>query len=78
MTRVCTGCGRNIDKEFVYCPWCGEQRVINKREYFDIIYERYSKNRHEQRNKQLNAVKERLEELEHELNVLVLSAEMHK
>ena len=36
MTRVCTGCGRNIDKEFVYCPWCGEQRVINEREYFDM------------------------------------------
>ncbi|MBQ5999040.1 MAG: hypothetical protein IJL70_06175 [Treponema sp.] len=78
MTRVCTGCGRNIDKEFVYCPWCGEQRVFHDQEYFDMIYERYSVNHNEQRNKQLNAVKERLEELEQELNVLVLSAEMHK
>ncbi|MDR1748965.1 MAG: zinc ribbon domain-containing protein [Spirochaetaceae bacterium] len=20
---VCRSCGRTIDKEFIYCPWCG-------------------------------------------------------
>ncbi|WP_353936954.1 zinc-ribbon domain-containing protein, partial [uncultured Treponema sp.] len=27
MTNVCSGCGREIEKNFVYCPWCGIQLI---------------------------------------------------
>ena len=69
MTKVCSGCGRNIDRDFVYCPWCGEKRMGRTQDFFDMVYSRYST---------VNAAKQRLNELEQELNVLVLSAELHK
>ena len=47
-------------------------------DFFDMVYSRYSTVRQEQRNRQFNAAKQRLNELEQELNVLVLSAELHK
>ena len=78
MSKVCSGCGRNIDRDFVYCPWCGEKRMGRTQDFFDMVYSRYSTVRQEQRNRQFNAAKQRLNELEQELNVLVLSAELHK
>ena len=24
---ICGGCGRTIEKEFVYCPWCGQSKI---------------------------------------------------
>ena len=26
---VCRGCGRTIDNDFIYCPWCGYSRVAS-------------------------------------------------
>ncbi|MCR5494881.1 MAG: hypothetical protein K6F15_04515 [Treponema sp.] len=75
---VCSGCGRNLEKEFVYCPWCGERKSFHNQEYFDIIYDRYSELNREKRQKQFRAIEKRLNELEDELNVLVVSAELHK
>ena len=35
---VCTGCGRTIEKEFAFCPWCGvENKEIEKHDYMDVI-----------------------------------------
>ncbi len=62
----------------MYCPWCGTQRESSARDYLDMIFERYSRRRMEQRQQQFRAVEKQLDELEQELNVLVLSAEMHK
>lgn len=78
MKSICTGCGRNIEKDYAYCPWCGEKSVNHQQEYFDILYERYSKRHLENRNQQFRAVEKQLNELEQELEVLVLSAELHR
>ena len=43
-----------------------------------MIYERYSKMHREYRNQQFRAVEKQLNELEQELDVLVLSAELHR
>ncbi len=75
---VCNGCGRNLDSEFVYCPWCGEKRNFHGQEFFDLMYERYSESYKEKRKNQFRAIEKQLNELEQELNVLVVSAELHK
>ena len=43
MKSICNGCGRDIEKDFAYCPWCGEKSINQSQKYFDMIYERYSK-----------------------------------
>lgn len=27
MKSICNGCGRDIEKDFAYCPWCGEKSI---------------------------------------------------
>ena len=78
MKSICNGCGRDIEKDFAYCPWCGEKSINQSQKYFDMIYERYSKMHREYRNQQFKKKKKQLNELEQELDVLVLSAELHK
>lgn len=78
MKSICNGCGRDIEKDFAYCPWCGEKSINQSQKYFDMIYERYSKMNREYRNQQFRAVEKQLNELEQELDVLVLSAELHR
>ena len=75
---VCKGCGRTLEKKFVYCPWCGCSRVTDNEESLDVLLNHYEENRREQRRRQLYEMERELDDLEEELSVLVLSAEMHK
>lgn len=34
---VCKACGRTIEKEFVYCPWCGESQITTLAESFENV-----------------------------------------
>ena len=35
---ICCGCGRTIERDFIYCPWCGHLRVkIESKEYVDSM-----------------------------------------
>ena len=99
MTNVCSGCGREIEKNFVYCPWCGIQLIKKEsREYQNLFFEQVEqKRRTEQEQKLQNVGKQVLppgdnaagihhafhilpafgcDELEKELDVLVLCAEL--
>ena len=60
------------------CNGCGERKSFHNQKYFDMIYERYSELNREKRNNQFRAIAKQLDELEQELNVLVVSAELHK
>ena len=75
---VCKGCGRTLDKKFLYCPWCGYSRVSHDEESLDVLFIQFEENRKDVRRKQLHEMERQLEDLEQELSVLVLSAEMHK
>lgn len=76
---ICGNCGRTIQSQFFYCPWCGESRTKQQTEEAD---ERLSKRiceiRDRKRYDQLEKMEEQLDNLERELSVLVLSAEMAK
>jgi uncharacterized membrane protein YvbJ len=75
---VCKGCGRTLNKDYLYCPWCGISRVSNDKESLEMMLNHYEENRKDVRRKQLYEMERELEDLEQELSVLVLSAEMHK
>ena len=75
---VCKGCGRTLEKKFLYCPWCGTSRVSHDEESLDMLFTQYEENRTEVRRKQLYEMERELDDLEEELSVYVLSAQMHK
>lgn len=77
---VCKECGRTIEKEFIYCPWCGISRigVTDNQEVLDSVFTQLEEKQADDRNRRLRKLETQLEELEKDLDVLVLSAEMHK
>lgn len=75
---VCRSCGRTIESDFIYCPWCGYSRVTDTTDSFEEVFARLEKLQDESRDKQLVDMEKQLDELETELNMLVLSTEMHK
>ena len=77
MTNVCSGCGREIEKNFVYCPWCGIQLIKKEsREYQNLFFEQGEQKRRTEQEQKLQNVGKQLDELEKELDVLVLCAEL--
>ena len=76
---ICCGCGRTIERDFIYCPWCGHLRIkIESREYRNSVGNHKEHNHNDSRIEYIYEMKKKLESLEHELNVLVLTSEMHK
>ena len=76
---ICGGCGKLIDKRFYYCPWCGYSRVQKEEDdSAKLRYAEFKEKQYQKRNNQIEKMEEQLNNLEHELSILVLSAEMHK
>ena len=78
---VCTGCGKTIDKNFVYCPWCGLFIIHNKSEEDDIltsVFELLEQKQADNREQRLRKMEEELDVLENELSAIALSAETRK
>ena len=70
--HICHGCGRTVDSSFLYCPWCGFSRLNNREtDSLDEVFRQLE-------TVQLEKMYSQLEELEKELDILVLSTEMHK
>ncbi len=77
---VCGGCGRTIEKDYVFCPWCGRSRVTDEdcEEAVESAFERIEEEQLEKHFARLEKMEETLDNLEKELGVLALSMEMHK
>ena len=77
---VCGGCGRTIEKDYVFCPWCGRSRVTDEdsEEAVESAFERIEEEQYEKYFERLEKMQEKLDNLEKELGVLALSAEMHR
>ncbi len=77
--EICKGCGKLIDAVYLYCPWCGHARIRNtSKTSANLRYFEYLRQQEENRRKQLSEMESQLNDLEKELSVLVLSAEMHR
>ena len=76
---VCKGCGRTIENDFIYCPWCGYSRVASDdNASLEAVFTQLQQLQTDSRNQQISDMEKQLDDLEQELNTLVLSAEMHK
>ncbi|MFA6856241.1 MAG: hypothetical protein WCR31_03435 [Treponema sp.] len=76
---VCRGCGRTIDNDFIYCPWCGYSRVAcDDSASLNAVFNQLEHLQSDSCSQQINKMEKQLNKLEHELDTLVLSAEMHK
>ena len=75
---VCGGCGRTIDNEFLYCPWCGQEKMHNKQDALDAVFKQLEEKQAEDRARRLRKLEKELDELEQDLSILALSAEMAK
>ena len=72
-----SGCGREMEKNFGYCPWCGIQLIRKEsREYQNLFFEQVERKRRTEQEQKLQNVGKQLDELEKELDVLVLCAEL--
>ena len=77
---VCGGCGRTIEKDYAFCPWCGRSRATDEdcEEAIDSAFECIEEKQFEKYFQRLEKMEEKLNVLETDLNALALSAEMHK
>lgn len=78
---ICGCCGRTTDKNFPFCPWCGKSKIKaadESRETQDVIIRNNLDKKHAEQVEQMEAIGKKIDDLERELSVLVLSAEMAK
>ena len=76
---ICGGCGRTIEKKFVYCPWCGQSKVsYENQDSMEILFDKLEEMQKDTHRKRLIKMEQELAILEKDLSILVLSAEMHK
>jgi hypothetical protein len=77
--HVCRGCGRTINSEFLYCPWCGQSCIPDAgNRSLDAVFEQLENMQAHDREVRLSHMHMQLDELEKELDTIVLSTEMHK
>ena len=77
--HICHGCGRTVDSSFLYCPWCGFSRLNNREtDSLDEVFRQLETVQQKNCESRLEKMYSQLEELEKELDMLVLSTEMHK
>ena len=76
---VCGGCGRTIETEFIYCPWCGQSKMQNNdKAALESVFKSLELKQAEERIRRLAELEKELDELEQDLSILALSAEMAK
>lgn len=77
---ICGGCGRTIEKEFVYCPWCGVSKIsaMSEDDKMEQIFNRLEKIQKESRDEKIEKMNSKLDDLKRELDSMVLCSEMHK
>lgn len=77
---ICGGCGRTIEKKFVYCPWCGKVKVSfsSNDEHIEQVFRRLEEVQGQDKQNRIDEISKKLKSLEEELDILVLCSEMHK
>lgn len=76
---ICGCCGRTTDKNFPFCPWCGKSKMSQADESsLNALKQNNMDKKHEEQINQMDEIGRRIDALEKELSILVLSAEMAK
>ncbi|MBE6361766.1 MAG: hypothetical protein IJZ27_01450 [Treponema sp.] len=77
---ICKDCGRTVNESYIFCPWCGKSKAdrISNMSEKELLIETIKKKRYEEQTIKIMELNKKLEDLERDLSILVLSAEMHK
>ena len=77
---ICKECGRTLNEAYIFWPWCGKSKAdrISNLSEKEMIIETIKKKRYEEQTIKIMELNKKLEDLERDLSILVLSAEMHK
>ena len=76
---VCSGCGRTIESDFIYCPWCGNSRLNkNDEDVLEAMFKNLEMKQNQFRLNRIEKMEKELNDLENDLSILALSAEMAK
>lgn len=66
---VCHGCGRTIDSEFLYCPWCSLSRVTSDASMSIAgVFDRLNRMQESTRSMQITCLEQQLDEIERDLD----------
>lgn len=74
---VCLGCGRTINKDYLYCPWCGLEKEDHEEKSLDSVFEKLEELQYQDRIKYIDKLEAELANLERELDNFTLSMELH-
>ena len=75
---VCLGCRRTINKEYLYCPWCGLSKTEDHGlDTLDSVFDKLEALQFQDRMKYIEKLEAKLANLEKELDNLTLSTELH-
>lgn len=74
---VCRGCGRSINSEFLFCPWCGceQLQVIVPEQVIEAVFSRIEHLRIRERTNRISKLEHELNDLEVELSRLITASE---
>lgn len=75
---VCGCCGRTIKSEFLYCPWCGQEKKHSREDVLETVFKQLEEKQAQGRARRVAELEKQLDDLEQDLSVLALSAEMAK
>ncbi len=77
LPRRCSGCGRPLERDFAYCPRCGRpaESEGDFQELLDGSFDRLAAAEASRSVRRLEALEDRLRDLEAELEDLVVHAE---
>ena len=73
---ICAECGKVVEKEFNFCPWCGNKK--NENDELSVYNDSRERINSEYKKHKINDMTKKISELERELTVLVQSAEIEK
>ncbi len=76
---VCRSCGRTMEKEFIYCPWCGLSKINHEdKESQELVINQLEEKQALERERRVLELERTLDDLERDLDILVMSVEMAK
>lgn len=75
---VCNACGRTIERNFIYCPWCGVSCAssTNAEKMLTPVFDRLEEIQNKNRLLRIAQIGNSIEELEKSLDYMVLQSEL--
>lgn len=71
---VCKQCGKTIERDFIYCPWCGKENAEpSDRAVFENVFSQLEVKQANDRNLRVKRLENKIAEIEKSLNELGIS-----